>query len=326
MSSIAKTYKIPPKEFEKQYKNKLSEYRKWSKKEGDKDYILFPNNIGEQLSIDETSVSKGELYTILTNKQAHGQNGALVAICEGTKADKIINILAEIPIESRNKVKEVTLDMSTSMDRIVRSSFVGSQRVVDRFHVQKLVSQAVQEIRIGIRKKVIMSENEAHKKSQEEGKTYVADIYENGDSKKQLLARSRYLLFKSKSKWTDRQKERAIILFKNYPELENAYKLSMMFRSFYESSKTIETGKQKLEKWYERVESEIKNGKAYLEPFKIVADTIRLREKNILKYFMNRNTNASAESFNAKLKGFRSLVRGVTDKKFFLFRLSKLYG
>jgi len=43
-------------------------------------------------------------------------------------------------------------------------------------------------------------------------------------------------------------------------------------------------------------------------------------------YFPERETNASAESFNAKLKGFRSLVRGVTDKKFFLYRIAKIYG
>jgi len=58
----------------------------------------------------------------------------------------------------------------------------------------------------------------------------------------------------------------------------------------------------------------------------IAADSIRLHEYNILNYFINRSTNASAESFNAKLKGFRAVVRGVRDKKFFLFRIAKLYG
>ena len=38
---------------------------------------------------------------------------------------------------------------------------------------------------------------------------------------------------------------------------------------------------------------------------------------------MNRSTNASAESLNAKIKDFRAQLRGVIDKKFFIFRLSK---
>ncbi|MFD2967285.1 DDE transposase, partial [Sphingobacterium bambusae] len=34
----------------------------------------------------------------------------------------------------------------------------------------------------------------------------------------------------------------------------------------------------------------------------------------------------SAESFNAKLKAFRSIFRGVRDAKFFLYRVMKLYA
>ncbi|WP_165589534.1 transposase, partial [Myroides marinus] len=46
----------------------------------------------------------------------------------------------------------------------------------------------------------------------------------------------------------------------------------------------------------------------------------------IINYFNNRSTNASAESFNAKIKYFRMMYRGVRDKKFFLFRLTKLFA
>ena len=143
---------------------------------------------------------------------------------------------------------------------------------------------------------------------------------ENGDTKKQLLARSRYLLFKPKSKWHDQQKERSEILFREFPKLKKAYELSMMFRSVYENSNTIEKAKEGLTKCYKKVEEE------NIESFLLPAETISLHETTILNYFVNRSTNASAESFNAKLKGFRALVRGVRDKKFFLFRIAKLYG
>ena len=43
-------------------------------------------------------------------------------------------------------------------------------------------------------------------------------------------------------------------------------------------------------------------------------------------YFEERLTNASAESFNAKIKAFRSQLRGVSDVKFFMFRLAMLYA
>ncbi len=63
-----------------------------------------------------------------------------------------------------------------------------------------------------------------------------------------------------------------------------------------------------------------------MDTFLAAAESIRLHEPTILNYFINRSTNASAESFNAKLKNFRTLVRGVRDKKFHLFRIAKLYG
>ena len=47
---------------------------------------------------------------------------------------------------------------------------------------------------------------------------------------------------------------------------------------------------------------------------------------NSINFFDNRSTNASAESFNAKLKAFRANLRGVADIEFFLFRVAKIYA
>jgi len=308
------------KEFEAQYKNYLSDFNDWNQKEHSEEWLIFPENIGEKLSIDETAVSNGELYTIITNKKAKGKKGALVAIIHGTKSSEIIPILSKIPIERRKIVKEITLDMAGSMELISKNAFPNAVQVIDRFHVQQLVSEAVQEIRIDLRKEAIKEENEGIKQARKEKKKFNLKMFKNGDSKKQLLARSRYLLFKPKSKWTESQCKRAEILFKEYSEIEKAYNLSMMFRSCYENSKIISEAKEKLDKWYKKVEDK------KLDSFITASESIRLHETTILNYFTNRSTNASAESFNAKLKGFRSVVRGVRDKKFFLFRISRLYG
>ena len=48
--------------------------------------------------------------------------------------------------------------------------------------------------------------------------------------------------------------------------------------------------------------------------------------RDIVNYFDNRCTNASAESFNAIIKAFRSQFRGVRDISFFIFRLAKLFA
>ena len=63
-----------------------------------------------------------------------------------------------------------------------------------------------------------------------------------------------------------------------------------------------------------------------LKEFYTVANTVKYNLENILNFFTNRRTNANAESFNSKIKLFRANLRGVTDTKFFLFRLYKLFA
>ncbi|WP_289024664.1 transposase, partial [uncultured Salegentibacter sp.] len=112
------------------------------------------------------------------------------------------------------KVKEITLDMAHSMKHIAKVCFPKAIQVTDRFHVQKLAIEALQELRIKYRWEAIDQENEQIKQAKTTpGKAFLPKLLPNGDSQKQLLARSRYLLYKSTEKWTNNQKERAAILF-----------------------------------------------------------------------------------------------------------------
>lgn len=308
------------KTFEKQYKEYLSDFRYWEYLNHCENWLLFPENLGARLSIDETSLSNGELYTIVTNKAAKGKKGTLVAMIKGTKAETVSDVLMRIPMKERIKVEIITLDMSNAMDWIVRDCFPNTKKIIDRFHAQKLVTEALQDMRIAERWKATDEENDLIESHRKTGVIYKPFTYLNGDTKKQLLARSRYLLYKPKSKWSEGQEERAEILFSAFPELKKGYELSMMFRSVYEYSKTKKEAEEKLNNWYAKAEE--KGFKSFIT----AAHSIKNHEGWILNYFPERHTNASAESFNAKIKGFRAMVNGVKDVKFFLFRMTQIYG
>jgi transposase len=149
------------------------------------------------LSIDGTSVSRGELYTIVTDKAAKGRRGTIAAIVSGTASEKVIEAPERIPEELRAQVKEITLDMADSIRKTVRRCFPDAIRAIDRFHVRKLACDALQEMRIAHRWDAGNEETEAIEEAKLSGEKHVPQTLENGDSKKQLLARSRYLLFKS---------------------------------------------------------------------------------------------------------------------------------
>ena len=319
-NSLEKHYHIDGDRFGQQYKEHLSDYRQWDQKGHAQQWILFPENLGSKLSIDETALSNGELYTVVTNKDGKGRKGTLVAMIEGTQADKIIDILSKIPEKVRKFVKEVTLDMAGSMSKIVRWCFPSATRVIDRFHVQKLAYDALQEMRIAHRWDAINEETNAIENAKEDKKTFSPEVLPNGDTKKQLLARSRYLLFKSGEKWTQKQKERAEILFELYPDIKKAYSLTHSLRMIFTKNQNKGVAYVKMAKWFNDVtESEFKS-------FNTISATFYSHYPEILNYFDNRSTNASAESFNAKIKAFRATQRGVRDIPFFLFRLAKIYA
>lgn len=137
--------------FEKQYKETLSGFRDWDQLDHADSWLLFPENIGPHLAIDEASLSNGELYTFVTNRDRHTGEGSLVAVVSGTKSEDVIQVLRLIDEEERMNVEEVTLDLSDSMRKIVSVAFPKAQRVIDRFHIQKLACDAVQEIRVAHR-------------------------------------------------------------------------------------------------------------------------------------------------------------------------------
>lgn len=292
----------------------------WDQKEHASTWLLFQNNIGPSLSMDETSLSQGELYTIVTNKAAKGKKGALVAMVKGTVSETVISILHKIPEKLRNQVKEITIDLAPTMELIAKRSFPKATIVSDRFHVQKLASDAVQELRIKYRWEAIDQENNERDLAKQMNKKFVPNILENGDTIKQLLARSRYLLFKSQDKWIPTQRYRAELLFKYYPRLEQAYKLSRKLAAVYNQKTIRQIAYKKLALWYNEVEL------AEFKSFNVIANTIKNHYNHILNYFENRSTNASAESFNAKIKALRRQFRGVRNVDFYLYRLSMIYA
>ncbi len=105
-------------------------------------------------------------------------------------------------------------------------------------------------------------------------------------------------------------------MFELYPDIETAYNLSNGLRLIYSKTKHKSVAYTKFAHWYKDVE------KAGFKSFNTIIATIYTHYENIINFFNNRSTNASAESFNAKIKAFR----GVTEIEYFLFRVTKIYA
>jgi transposase len=311
---IAEMYCVNGKHFADLYRNKLSGYSDWCCEELSAGFYFNANNIGPYMSIDETCLSNGEVWTFLTNKDGKGGKGTLAAAIPGTKSDEIISTLVSAMGKSvRRRVKEITCDLSSSMMLIAAEVFYNAYVVNDRFHVQQVYNNAVDEIRIDIRRKLIAEENERDK-------SIPIQTYSNGETMRQILARSKHTLMMSSNKWTETQRHRVNILFKYYPILKSAYNLAMDLRAIFNAQITPDNALKKMNDWYEKVRLLSNNN------FRSVIKTFKNHAPTILNYFRRRATNASAEAFNSKVKIFRAQMRGVRDRDFFIFRLVKLYA
>ena len=316
----------------KQYKEKISDYRTWDQIGHAEEYMLFPNNFGMDMSLDETCLSNGEVYTILTNKAAHGGKGTLAAMIRGVSSDTVVEALREVPYEIRRGVRTVTTDLSSAMMLTVRRAFPKAMLINDRFHVQQLVSEAIDQMRIGLRWEVLAEENKAIKEHRAKRKAahtraekdligeWVPERMENGETKPQIMARSRHIILMHRSKWNTQQQERARILFRMFPRLEQAYNIYLELVDIFNRRSLPEEARFNLARWYNKVEAFGDDG------FNKVIETFENHNASIVNYFEDRLTNASAESFNAKIKAFRTQFRGVGDVKFFMFRLATLYS
>lgn len=297
--------------------------------------IFKPENFGEHMAIDDKNIG-GEGYTVIANKNT----GKIAVLAQTTKTDILAKIIQKIPVSIRYKVKIISKDLAEGYDWIARTLFLNATRVDDKFHVLQLGFEAMQNVRVRYRQRVLTEERnrreekKAHSRERKaqcenQGKIWKKPkdqitkpkTYSNGDTKKELLARSRYLLFSFREKWTESQKERATILFQEFPEIEKAYDLMIQFRAFYQTKVgDMNTAKQRLKEWYEKV------GTADIEEMETFASTIAHHEATILNYFETGCTNAFAESINAQIQRFVQSNQGTSDRDFFHFRLKGYFS
>jgi transposase len=204
--------------------------------------ILKPENFGENMTTDDKNIG-GEVYTAISNKDT----GKIAVLIMSVKAGIVSDVLLKnVPAKILMAVKTVTKDLAENYDWMARTCFMNAMKIADKFHVIQLAMEALQAIRIRYRQAAITKEREQKEKWKKDGNKRKdlpdAETYENGETEKTLLARSRYLLFKFREQWTESQEERATILFREFPEIKEAYDLICSFRNFYKCKSEKDTG------------------------------------------------------------------------------------
>jgi transposase len=275
--------------------------------------ILKPENMGPKMAVDEKTID-GTCYTVLSNRETN--KIAMMAATLQTK--ELAKLFKHFDITDRMKVKSLTRDMAPNYDWLGRQMFMNCYQVIDKFHVIKNAMEQLQAIRIELRQKALAKRREA----KEQGIVYQEEVFSNGDTELQLLARSRGLLFITQNKWSQHQKQRAAVLFEKYPNIKTAYSIINQFRRWYSPPsgartypKTIQAKKIALMELIQKMKE------TKIDQLQNLAYMIKTHLQQIIHYFKEKETNAKAEALNQNLQRFITINYGARNSDFFFYRV-----
>jgi transposase len=168
----------------------------------------------ERLSLDEFSRQKGQgnFVTVVSDID----KGSLLEVIDSHQSDEIIEVLNQQPLEVRENVKEVSVDMWGGFPKVIKDVFPQALIVIDRFHVMKLVNKSLNKIRLLLELKGL---------------------------------KNRCLLMKNSADLTPEEKSDLQELLNQSPVLTIAYELKSELRDIYETSTTVKMGMRRLQKW-----------------------------------------------------------------------------
>jgi transposase len=225
-----------------------------------------------RLGVDETSSKKGHSYVTIG---VDLDESRVVHACEG-KGKACMQSMADYLSGKgvgKDQVKELSMDLSPAFIAGASESFPKAQITFDRFHVVKLLNEAMNQVRIAERK-----EHAA-------------------------LKGHKYTFLKNKAELSSKKKQALDDMVTLYPTLGAAYRLKELFNDLWTMPGKL-AASAFLKDWCEQVEQ------AKIPAFQKFANTVRAHWSGIIHFVESNITNAILESINSKIQLAKRRARG----------------
>lgn len=221
-----------------------------------------------RIGVDELSYRRHHEYvTVVINHDT----GSVVWAAEGKNADTLKSFFEDLGPERCKQLEAITIDMSQAYIKAITEASSEALIIFDRFHVQRLAHNAVDEVR---REEVRRVENATSKRA---------------------LKKSRWSLLKRK--WNLARGERAKLkeIAAQNMRLFRAYLLKEDLAAILDGS-DVETARAELQEWLAWA------SRSKLKPFVKLARTIRKHMEGILAYIRSGLSNGRTEGLNGKAR------------------------
>lgn len=324
ISTIARVFQLKPRTLYHWYKHHISHYflDKASGKfaahqvyQHDKQtgevlkeqvvHIVQPEHVGERMCIDEKMINKNYV-TIFSNQQT----GKIALLLDSVKPQFIQQSMDLLGKSHLDRVKYIAADMSPIMKKVCRQAISQAKMVVDKFHVIKHIMDALNTVRLEIKKDVKQSK-------------LPNDNNPNGWTDIELLEKTKYLLYKMENELSSENLTLLKFLLQKYPTLQTAYELVQEIRKWYHKNQigqSIIIKQTELHQWIKRVNDH------KIKAFKPIVTMFNNHYEDIIRYFEKGLTNAKAENLNKRIQQFMSNNFGTKDRDFFFYRVQTYFA
>jgi len=232
-----------------------------------------------ELVVDETSQAKGHEYVTLFVAPGEEKAQALF-VADGRKHEVFGEFVEDLEAHGGipSKIGDICMDMSESFQKGAAEHLPGAKITFDKFHVVKLVSEAVDEVR------------RAEQASQPD------------------LKGTRYTWLKNPEDMTSEQFAAFARLHRRNLDTVDAYHMRLNLQDLWKQP-SAKVARAYLLTWSRWVRRKAKR-RPGLAPMLRVAKTIRAKLQGILHYFRRRLTSGVIEGLNSIVQAARARARG----------------
>jgi transposase len=244
----------------------------------------------ESVGVDETSRAKGHKYVSVF---VDLDKSKVLYVCEGKDASAIESFKYDLVDHngSCTNLRNFCCDMSPAFISGVTRNFPETSITFDKFHVMKLMNQAVDQVR---------REEQSHNSS---------------------LKHTRYIWLKNPEKLTKKQRYELGSLRDMRLKTMRAYNIKLSLRDFW-NFKDPQSAEDYLKRWYFWATH------SRLNPVIDTAKMIKAHWKGVLNYINTRIDNGILEGINSLIQSAKDDARGFRSSKNFIItiylRLGKL--
>ena len=230
-----------------------------------------------QLGFDETSRRKGHQYVTVA---VDLEERRVIHVVEGKNAKTIEDIkdyLCTKQVEPK-QITQASIDLSPAFISGIKKNFPQAEITFDRFHVVKLLNEAMNKVR--------QQERLEHDELKGHKYTFLKNRDSLSDSKEASLAK----------------------LITLFPTLGEAYRLKTLFNDLW-GMPNKQSATAFIEQWCREVEQ------SKIQPFMVFAKTVKAHLSGIVNFVETHITNAILESISNKIQMAKRRARGFRNTK-----------